>query len=1410
MHIDPRSPDQTLTADRLRSCWLAVQQSARAANKASHHVLGWSLKLLVVAYFIFCALFLTLRYAVLPQISAYRVDVEKVATKAIGRQVSIETIAASWHGLRPHLSLGNVVVYDKDGGKALQLPAVSATVSWWSLIVADLRLHSLEIDKPDMDIQRDASGNFYVAGLLVDLKKSGDGKAADWVLSQREIHIKDGQLRWQDNLRQAPELLLNRVHIVLRNDGRHHQFALKATPPVAIAAPLDIRASFDHPLFSQKISDASRWTGQFYTDLRDSDLAAWKTYLDFPFDLQQAKGSLRAWLSFDHARVADFTADLSLSDVLVQLRKNMAPLALAQANGRISVRENLEGGLRDGVPTFGMQGHTISVVDFSLQTDDGLQLPKTTMSEHYVAARNGAPERIEVNAKSLDLQAWTDFAGRLPLPETQLRLLQDFAPRGKLKDFSAQWQGAYPNISAYKIKGDFVGLALHAQAARPARAASATLPAQAAVPAIPGFENLSGHVDASNQGGTFALASENLKLALPGYFAEPDVLFDTLKMDAKWTFQKNDQLLLEVQKMSFARQGLLGSFTGKHVMPLQKQAPRALGMIDMTGSLTGLELNKVRDYLPLSMGEHFRSWLGSALVDGTLRDGYIKVKGDLNHFPFHTQKPGEKPKGEFVLGGKIDNGGLNYAPDMFGKDGKAPLWPLLEKVKGTILFDRTRMEIKGESGKTHGAEVSNVKAVIADLLATDPVLEIDGKAAGTLQDMVQYTVDSPVATWIGHFTDETRATGNATLALSLKLPLHQMLDAKVQGALKFANNNVILQNGIPALMQANGQLDFDEKGLTLKGIKANFLGGPLTVTGGTQKDGTILIKADGSLSAAGLRKNYPEPAMQKLIDKITGSARFGASISVKSKRVEILVDSNLRGLGLAFPAPLSKAAKDALPLKIEQASLPSDNAALMRDGIKLSLGSSMVANYLREKKANDPAAAWNLVRGGIGVNTPAPEPDSGLMVNVNLRSLNIDEWIAAASSITAASGKNAQPVATGQKKSADASDALNISQYVEPNVLAARANELILMGKKFDDVVVGVSHEASVWQANIDSTQASGYLTWIESSSGRGLGKVTARLASMVIPKSVGSDVKNLMDGVDSTTEMPALDVVAENFELFGKKLGRLELLANYVRATEGREWRIRNLSLANPDATLTAKGNWLTRNSGNVSSLDYRLEITNAGNLLNRFGFADVLRGGKGKMDGDITWKGLPFSFDIPSLSGNINLDIASGQFLKVEPGAAKLLGVLSLQSIPRRLTLDFRDVFSEGFAFDGINGSARIANGVATTDNLKMRGVSATVLIDGTADIAKESQNLRAIVIPEINAGAASVAYALAINPVIGAGTFLAQLFLREPLMRAFTFEYAITGSWSDPNVVKIERKSGQAPGAPNIRLADTINGD
>ncbi len=168
-----------------------------------------------------------------------------------------------------------------------------------------------------------------------------------------------------------------------------------------------------------------------------------------------------------------------------------------------------------------------------------------------------------------------------------------------------------------------------------------------------------------------------------------------------------------------------------------------------------------------------------------------------------------------------------------------------------------------------------------------------------------------------------------------------------------------------------------------------------------------------------------------------------------------------------------------------------------------------------------------------------------------------------------------------------------------------------------------------------------------------------------------------------------------------------------------------------------------------------------------------------------------MPYALDIPTLSGQIEMNVGGGQFLKQDPGAAKLLGVLSLQALPRLLKLDFHDVFSEGLAFDGISANAMITRGVVKTDNLKMHGVAATVLMEGTADIANESTDLRVVVIPEFNLGTGPLVYGLAVNPIIGLGSYLAQLFLRAPVMKALTYQMRITGPWKSPTITKLENR-------------------
>jgi len=273
-----------------------------------------------------------------------------------------------------------------------------------------------------------------------------------------------------------------------------------------------------------------------------------------------------------------------------------------------------------------------------------------------------------------------------------------------------------------------------------------------------------------------------------------------------------------------------------------------------------------------------------------------------------------------------------------------------------------------------------------------------------------------------------------------------------------------------------------------------------------------------------------------------------------------------------------------------------------------------------------------------------------------------------------------------------------------------------------------------------------------------------------------------------------------EDLELRGKKLGRVEIEAintdpTSPRSNVGREWRLSKLNITVPEASFKATGKWVTSRDGTqqaITDMNFRLDLSDSGDLLTRLGTKDALRGGGGKLEGQVNWQGSPLTLHYPTLSGRFNVNIGRGQFLQAEPGVAKLLGVLSLQALPRRLLLDFRDVFSAGFAFDTIRGDVSIQQGIANTRNLQMKGVNAVVQMEGSSDIARETQNLRVLILPEVDAGTASLLAGIALNPAIGLSTFLAQLVLRQPLSRVNTQEFSIDGTWNDPKVTKITSHS------------------
>ncbi len=1343
-------------------------------------LLRFGLGLVVVAASLCLTLWLTLYWGILPRIEQWRPQIEAQASRALGIPVRIGAIRAESSGWVPGFELRDVTLLDADQRAALQLPRVVATLAPSSLLALELRFDQLLIEGPQLEVRRDTNGRIFVAGLDMSAGGADDGALRDWFFRQHEFIIRDGSLYWTDEQRDAPTLALTNVQFALRNGLLHHELRLDATPDDPWGDRFSVRGRFTQPLLARP-GELKRWSGTAFVDLPRADVKELRRYVALPFELNEGDGALRAWIELDHGRLKSGTVDLALRAVAMRLSSNAEPLVVEQVQGRLAARRD-------------EQGVAIALQNFGFLTGDGVRWPQGDLSLAWKQREGQAVSGGEFSAQRLDLDVMAQIAGRLPLGDALRRLLAELNPHGIVTGLAASWSGPLDAPTKYQAKAQFSGLSL---AARPS--------AEAGSVGRPGLRNATLQVSASEAGGQARLDIADGSLEFPGVFDEPEVDFASLVAQLAWTITPRGagvppQVSVSVKDVRFANadaQGELSASWGTGPGEGFGRGGRLPGVFELNGRVAKGDAAKVPRYLPLHLADT-RSYLGRAIRGGAVRDASFRVKGDLWDFPYYGARSARD--GEFRITGRVEGATFDYVPSEPAHNEKPAWtspWPAFTQVAGELVIDRSTLEIREARAQLGGVAISQVNGGFRSL-ADKPVLALDGVARGPLADMLRFVNATPVGQWTGGALAKASASGNAELKLGLALPIRELATSTVKGSLALAGNDLRFTPDTPLLAGAKARIEFTHKGVTVSGASAKLLGGDASFDGSTQPDGSLRFSGQGTATAEGLRRATELGPLARLASHFSGQTPYKASLGFVHGLPELSITSSLAGLASDLPVPLRKAAETPLPLRY-QTSLAADTpaGASPRDTLRFELGSLVQAQYQRELAADGP----RVLRGGIGINEEAPTPASGVRVNANLAALPLDAW-------EGVLGRLVGSPATGGKDAAK--DTGDLGGYL-PTQIALRAQTLDTSARQFNRVVIGASQEDGRWRANVEADQFGGYVEYRPARAGAAsaAGRIYARLARLSLPKSDVAQVETLLDQ-QQPSSVPSLDIVIDDFELRGKKLGRVEVDAVNRIAGEGRdavrEWRLNRLALITPEAQLVGSGQWAEVGGtfmtvpGAAATvrrravLDFKLDIGDAGALLERLGTGKAVRGGKGQLAGQVAWLGSPLSLDYPTLSGNVAVAIESGQFLKAEPGAARLLSVLSLQSLPRRLVLDFRDVFQEGFAFDALTGDLKIAQGVASTNNLRMRGVQAAVLMEGQADIARETQDLRVIVVPEINAGTASLAYA-AINPAVGLGTFLAQVFLRRPLTAAGTREFHVSGSWEDPKVEKVERK----PDAP-----------
>lgn len=1331
-----------------------------------------------------------LHFVIVPRIAEFRPALEQQVSRVLGLTVRVGGIVARSNGLIPSLELTNVRLLDAQGREALKLPQVMAALSARSLM--GLGLEQLTVDSPELDVRRSVDGRIWVAGIPISGTDNADSATADWVFDQPELVIRHGTVTWTDELRGVPPLALTDVDWVLRNQHRTHSMRLDANPPTHWGQRLSVAGIFRQPLLSRHASQWREWQGQVYANFAQVDLAELRRYADLGVDLAQGAGSLRAWVDVNRGEVSGATADLALDGVKVTLSPQLEALTLRGISGRLGARRV------DG-------GGEITTQALQFETEDGLRWPGGNVRLTLAAADARKPAHGELVADRLDLAAMAQIAQRLPLPEDTRLMLQQLAPKGLVEQLQASWQGPPEQPNRYSARGRVAHLELTARALESGSS--------------PGLHGADIDFDLNQSGGKATVALKGGSIDLPGVFDDPILRMDQLSTDVQWKLD-GAQISLSLPNLRFANADAQGEAQVKwQTADTASGASPFPGLLDLQGSMSRADGTQVHRYLPLGLPKDVRDYVREAVVAGTASGVRFKVKGNLHDFPYTTPK-----QGDFRISADVHNATFAYVPSfLLPKD--SPQWPALTQLSGELVIDRAVLQVKGAHGTMAGSSGLRVTKVdgVVDSLYGGATVAVTAEAQGPLTDVLGVVNGSPLGGLMGKALDKASATGAADYRFKLAFPIAAVDKATVRGSIILANDELQVTPDTPRLTRARGTIAFSETGFSLSGVQARALGGDVRIDGGLNGFGSSAVPAAGAKSGApqvlrlqgtatadGLRQARELGLVARLAQYGNGSAAYSATVGWRAGVPELQVTSNLVGMALTLPPPFAKAAEAPLPLKLDLAALrtppPASGEATARtlDQLQLDVGKLLNVVYVRDVSGAEARVLRGAIGVGLAADESAPLPAEGVVANLSLGTLDADAWSevlsrAAGTDLTSTSLSGAAGTAS--------------TSYL-PTSLAVRARELTLGGRKLSNVVIGGGRDGSLWRANVDATEFNGYVEYRQPSGGSG-GRLYGRLARLVIAPNAVQDVENVLD--EQPASIPALDIVVEDLELRGKKLGRVEIdavnlgaSANAAARDTPREWRLNRFNITTPEAVLTANGNWTNVSAQAGASaprsikerrrtvLNFKLDIADAGLLLNRFGMKDVVRKGQGRVEGQVSWLGSPITLDYPSLSGSFNINVETGQFLKTDPGIGKLLNVLSLQSLPRRFTLDFRDVFSEGFAFDFFRGDATIAQGIARTNNLQMKGVTAAVLMEGQADIAHETQSLKVVVVPDINAGGASL-IASTINPVVGLSTFLAQLILRRPLMEAATQEFLIDGTWVDPRVTKVEHKSTTPPPAP-----------
>lgn len=1293
--------------------------------------IGWTL---VAFYFIALGLLLVLRLYAIPYLEKSKPQIEAKVTELIGMPFSIGTLKGGWDFITPIITLEDIQV---GSSTPLKIKQAVLVPSYLSIAQFSPIFKSITITEPQATIERTGTLQFNILGKTVELGSNEvqlnntadfDYEKLNLLFQQGSINVRDGTLTYADKTKEQ-SLKIHDITFALKNSLLSKKAALTFIPPEAISTPVTLQAEFNVPsLINPGVKD---WNEQVFLSISEvnfGELAKWTPDFEFKY---KGIGSGDVWVNFNKWIPSSATFIGALSNIDLSFNKDLPPLKVNFLKGKIS------GELGDHL-------YKVSTDQVEFELASGVKAPSFTSSLELTTNKENVITGGKITADRLDIRGFAATFPSLPIPENFKNFIIERKLSGKLRNVVVNWSGDSSMPSQYEAHVDFENLSSQSYVGPEKHALW-----------IPGIKNLSGTVQAENGTGTLTINSTNADIALPGLFAVASFHFDNITANGNWDLNnkvkfKIDNLSLENSDLSFQGNGDYDSTKGEY------------GFLNAHGTLTRGKVASAWRYVPLIAGKETVEWLRYGLLGGTVTDASLEFTGPLHEFPY---KDSELHK--FGVTANFKDGVIDFYPIKFdkptAKNIPGAIWPTVKKVGGTIFFHGDGLRADVSEGIYQNVKLNKAVVEIPSFEAETVVLTVDASATGPLPSFLNYVNTSPIKEYTADIFGKAKGTGDGTLALELTVPLSGDDSVQVNGS--FAVNGAAInfnQYQIPDLTDVRGEVFFSETGARAQDITGKTWGETVTVALNTNDKGAFEVKASGRIPAAALKQVIPVEALSELSTKyLRGVTPFTLTGEILSNKVNIHVDSTLEGMAINLPAPFTKAAAKKEPLVFNLDT--SKNIS----NIALSLG-SLLDTKVRLK--NDTLAA------AVITNTKGPDlPAEGLTIDFSAPEVSLEKWVDVLSSLP-------------KEKKNQASDKSEVVSIPVLNSIKLNFGKLLIDNFNQDNFHLVGNQTSNGWQAHLESNEITGDLNWNKARNGKEA-ELQAYLSKLYIPDSAGSYAEKSKP-VEVSGGWPAINAVIQDFSYGKKNIGKIELKARNTVSGQGHLWQIQKLHISNKDATLNSSGSWLKGFNGkNVTTLLLDTRINNLGGLLDRLGMVKVIRRGNGTVKGELSWEGSPIGYNANTFDGKLNIALRRGEILKIEPGAAKLLTLLSLQSLTRYLRLDFRDFYSKGFNFDSITGSTNMENGLMQLEDLTMVGSGATVVMKGDINVKNETENLHILVLPDINATGASIALAIA-NPIAGIGSFLAQLIFKDPLSKLFSFEYSVTGTWTDPVVKKLDR--------------------